>query len=105
MFFIKPTGQQEVLGDRVPVEDNTAPPEVPVPEASTSPEAAPVNTGDVQPAIRPSIDEMIQQLQREQDQRLVAEGRSPLASPPHVPLSSPNARAGPSRSNSGNAIY
>lgn len=31
---------------------------------------------------RPNIDNMIQQLQREQDQRIAREGRDPLASPP-----------------------
>ena len=89
------SGQQEVMGDRVPVQEEP----VPEPEAVASPSEA--QSGDVQPAIRPSIDQMIQQLQRAQDQRLVAEGRIPLLSPPSVPMGSPNARSAPSRSNSG----
>ena len=46
---------------------------------------------------RPSIDHMIEQLQREQDQRIAASGEAPLGSPPPV-LGSPR---GVSRSNSG----
>lgn len=102
MMLSHQTGQQEVLGDRVLVEEtNVAEPVVQETIPSSSEAQPGAQAGEIQPAVRPSIDEMIQQLQREQDQRLVAEGLAPLASPPPVPLSSPNPRAGPSRSNSG----
>lgn len=55
-------------------------------------------SGEVQPTIRASIDQMIEQLAREQDQRMAALGEGPLGSPPPQ-MRSP--RAGPSRMNSG----
>lgn len=66
---INEEGEQEVLGDR-------------------DPDAAPVN----QPA---SLDRMIQELQRQQDNRILQEGGQPLASPPPV-----GAAPRPTRSNS-----
>lgn len=73
-------GEQEVLGDAVL-------------EAPAGQEGENVVTH------RPSIDHMIEQLQREQDQRMAASGETPLGSPPPN-LGSPR---GVSRSNSGTA--
>ena len=75
------TGEQEVLGDQVP--------EPPAPVVAQD--------GENNVIHRPSIDHMIEQLQREQDQRMVASGEVPIRSPPPV-LGSPR---GVSRSNSG----
>jgi hypothetical protein len=96
-------GEQEVMGDRVPepAEEHAA-------EARVEPEPGPITehesnepgtSGEVQPNIRASIDQMIEQLAREQDQRLAARGEIPLGSPPPPQMRSP--RAGPSRLNSG----
>ncbi|KAH3738331.1 hypothetical protein DPMN_044965, partial [Dreissena polymorpha] len=100
-FHVNEEGEQEVAGDRVieqPVED----PPAAAPNAIVNvPEPDPVS-GEIQPGIRPSIDEMIEQLQREQDQRLASQGQAPIGSPPHpgpLPqLGSPRPRPGPSRS-------
>ena len=72
------TGEQEVLGDQVP-------------------EGPSGQDGENIVMHRPSIDHMIEQLQREQDQRLAASGEVPIGSPPPV-IGSPR---GVSRSNSG----
>lgn len=74
-------GDQEVVGD---IEENHEQEQAPA--------------GQVAAEQRPSIDHMIERLQREQDQRMATGRGRPLASPPPVPGASPRA----SRSNSGN---
>ena len=75
------SGSQEVVGDLN--ED----------EAAEAPNAVPGGH-------RPSIDNMIEQLQREQDQRLAVQNRGPM-SPPPPPPQHPGSSPRLSRSNSG----
>ncbi|XP_053397072.1 bromodomain and WD repeat-containing protein 3-like isoform X3 [Mercenaria mercenaria] len=91
-------GEQEVMGDRVqePPEDHAPAADVRN-ELEPGPSAELGTSGEVQPNIRASIDQMIEQLAREQDQRRAARGEQPLGSPPPQ-MRSP--RAGPSRLNS-----
>ncbi|KAL4232669.1 Bromodomain and WD repeat-containing protein 3 [Mactra antiquata] len=91
-------GEQEVMGDRQPdtVEEIHPEPVEPEPGPSSSDQGG--TSGEVQPTVRASIDQMIEQLAREQDQRMAALGEGPLGSPP--PPSSRSPRAGPSRMNS-----
>ena len=72
------SGSQEVMGDLEALVDDHPHPEDPAPVPPVDP-----FPGD-HPAQehRPSIDNMIQQLQREQDQRIAREGLESLGSPP-----------------------
>nr|XP_022292305.1 bromodomain and WD repeat-containing protein 3-like isoform X1 [Crassostrea virginica] len=71
-------GSQEVMGDLEALVDDHPHPEdpAPVPPVDPSPGDGPAQEH------RPSIDNMIQQLQREQDQRIAREGLESLGSPP-----------------------
>jgi len=119
-MILHTSGEQEVAGDRVIEPSPAVVAAPPAPESGTStsgssnltvqiPAPAPLS-GETSPIARPSIDQMIEQLQREQDQRLASTGQEPLSSPTHTPntapqLGSPRPRPGPSRSNSGTAIF
>ena len=79
MIFLCVLGEQEVMGDRVlETEDNNV-------------SGQPTNNGEEEgPTNRPSIDALIEELQRQQDQRLIASGAEPIQSPP-PPMGSPRA--------------
>jgi len=81
-------GDQEVVGEREVDDDGMA-------ANRLMPPPAPVDIDN-----RHSIDCMIEQLQREQDQRMAAQGLGTISSPPH-PGTSPRA----SRSNSGTQVF
>lgn len=93
-------GSQEVVGDlealieEHPEEQHPLqPPHPPQPADPSLPDGVAQDN-------RPNIDNMIQQLQREQDQRIAREGRDPLGSPPPQ-LGSPRVN----RSNSGKPCF
>ncbi|XP_052810053.1 PH-interacting protein-like isoform X2 [Mya arenaria] len=97
-FHVNEEGEQEVVGDRV-LEEPALP--LPPPEGQGQEVSPAPVSGENNPGARPSIDQLIEQLQREQDQRLASTRRTPMGSPPPPPqLGSPRPRAGPSRSNS-----
>lgn len=114
-------GEQQVLGERAlqssdenasSAQDGGGPEHgtrsdarpVPSTEPGTSSDARPGpsaeqgTSGEYQPTVRASIDEMIEQLAREQDELRAARGEQPLGSPPATRNRSP--RSGPSRLNS-----
>ena len=94
-------GAHEVVGEREAEEAA----EVGGDDVEEQPEAVGEEAGEVAVAVRPSIDQMIEELQRQQDQRLIAIGEAPINSPPSAqqaagppPMGSPRPV---SRSNSG----
>jgi hypothetical protein len=88
MMEIFPSGSQEVVGDlEALIDDNHL---EDLPRAEPHPGEPPPQDN------RRNIDNLIQQLQREQDQRIAREGLHPLGSPP-PPGGSPRIN----RSNSG----
>lgn len=75
-------GSQEVVGDlEALIEEHPEEPHPLQPPHPPQP-ADPSLPDGVAQDNRPNIDNMIQQLQREQDQRIAREGRDPLGSPP-----------------------